>query len=142
MNTFYKRTLRASALAAAFLGIAVFLAVVAWKQQRAWSDSLQKLDAHARQVESLERDARRYAGIGARLGWGPGATLRREPVDLTALFRGGELARINELLAVTYTGSGFFSLDSLSIEKAGAQGAADAVRVTVKGENVLLVEKR
>jgi hypothetical protein len=78
-----------------------------------------------------------------RTGWRPGVILRRESIDMTTTFAGGELARINEIFAVSYSGLGYFSLNSFKLEQLpGAPGAAMAVKVGMRGDNILVLEAK
>lgn len=146
MPHFYKRAVIKLAVLSLLMSVMLTAALVAWRERANWQQALGGLASHQAQVEVLEKEGKAYQKLVGTLGWTPDTELRREVVDLTALFRGGELAKINEMLTVTYSGQGFFALNRFSVEDAGVesvlQGDASAVRVTLSGENVLLVQKR
>lgn len=146
MPHFYKRAVILLTVLSLLMFAMLTAALVAWREHQSWQQALAAVSSHQAQTAVLEQEATAYQTLVAKLGWTPATELRREMVDLTALFRGSELGKINEMLAVTYSGRGFFALNRFSIEDAGtggsALGEAPAVRVTLNGENVLLVEKR
>ena len=146
MPHFYKRAVILLTVLSLLMFAMLTAALVAWREHQSWQQALGAVASHAAQAAVLEQEAAAYQTLVAKLGWTPDTELRREVVDLTVQFRGNELGKINEMLAVTYSGQGFFALNRFSIEDAGAAGSAPAdapaVRVTLNGENVLLVEKR
>jgi hypothetical protein len=146
MPYFYKRAVILLTVLSLLMFAMLTAALVSWREHKNWQAALVAVSGYEAQTAVLENEATAYQALVGRLGWTPATELRREMVDLTALFRGSELGKINQMLAVTYTGQGFFALNRFSIEDAGAvgstQGEAATVRVTLNGENVLLVEKR
>ena len=146
MPHFYKRAVILLTVLSLLMFAMLTAALVAWREHQSWQQALGAVASHAAQAAVLEQEAAAYQTLVAKLGWTPDTELRREVVDLTVQFRGNELGKINEMLAVTYSGQGFFALNRFSIEDAGTSGSAPgdapAVRVTLNGENVLLVEKR
>jgi hypothetical protein len=146
MPHFYKRSVIMLLICSVLMFVTLTAALVAWRDNGKQQKSLAALSGYQSQVEVLEKEGKAYQTLVAKLGWTPGTELRRETVDSTALYRGGELDKINGMLAVTYSGRGFFALNRFSIEDAridpGLQASTSAVRVTLNGENVLLVDKR
>jgi hypothetical protein len=146
MPHFYKRSVIMLLICSVLMFVTLTAALVAWRDNGKQQKSLAALSDYQSQVAVLEKEGKAYQTLVAKLGWTPGTELRRETVDSTALYRGGELDKINGMLAVTYSGRGFFALNRFSIEDAridpGLQASTSAVRVTLNGENVLLVDKR
>lgn len=146
MPHFYKRAVIMLAVSSLVMFAILTAALVAWRENASRQKSLAALSDYQSQVTVLEKEGQAYQALVAKLGWTPGTELRRETVDSTALYRGAELDKINGMLAVTYSGQGFFALNRFTIEDAraesGLQGNAPAVRVTLNGENVMLVDKR
>ena len=146
MPHFYKRAMITLMIFSVLMFASLTAALVAWRENGKQQKSLEALSGYQSQVAVLEKEGKAYQTLVAKLGWTPGTELRRETVDSTALYRGGELDKINGMLAVTYSGRGFFALNRLSIEDAGVepglQGNGPSVRVTLNGESVMLVEKR
>jgi hypothetical protein len=146
MPHFYKRAVITLMIFSVLMFATLTAALMAWRENDKQQKSLAALSDYQSQVAVLEKEGKAYQTLVAKLGWTPGTELRRETVDSTALYRGGELDKINGMLAVTYSGRGFFALNRLSIEDAGVepglQGNGPAVRVTLNGESVMLVDKR
>jgi hypothetical protein len=146
MPHFYKRSVIMLLICSVLMFVTLTAALVAWRDNGKQQKSLAALSDYQSQVAVLEKEGKAYQTLVAKLGWTPGTELRRETVDSTALYRGGELDKINGMLAVTYSGRGFFALNRFSIEDAGAepavQGNGSSVRVTLNGESVMLVDKR
>jgi hypothetical protein len=146
MPHFYKRAVITLMIFSVLMFATLTAALMAWRENGKQQKSLAALSDYQSQVAVLENEGKAYQTLVAKLGWKPGTELRRETVDSTALYRGGELDKINGMLAVTYSGRGFFALNRFSIEDAGVQpgvqGNGPSVRVTLNGESVMLVEKR
>jgi hypothetical protein len=146
MPHFYKRAVITLMIFSVLMFATLTAALMAWRENDKQQKSLAALSDYQSQVAVLEKEGKAYQTLVAKLGWTPGTELRRETVDSTALYRGGELDKINGMLAVTYSGRGFFALNRLSIEDAGVepglQGNGPSVRVTLNGESVMLVDKR
>lgn len=83
-----------------------------------------------------------YARLIEHIGWRPGQDLRHESIDTTAVIADHESDRLNEILRANHVGKGQFFLRSLHIEalRTGPQ-AQPAVRVTVKGDNILVLDR-
>jgi hypothetical protein len=105
-----------------------------------------KVTAAGVQVEQLATASGDYAELIRRTSWKPGVELRREALNITATFTGDELGRINEMFAVSYSGLGYFSLSNFRIEDATPQASSGglpfAVKVNIKGDNILVMETR
>ena len=105
-----------------------------------------KVLAASAKVEELAKASGDYAELIRRTSWKPGVQLRREALNITATFTGDELIRINEMFAVSYSGLGYFSLSNFRIEDATPQGRSAglpfAVKVNIKGDNILVMETR
>ena len=105
-----------------------------------------KVTAAGVRVEQLATASGDYAELIRRTSWKPGVELRREALNITATFTGDELGRINEMFAVSYSGLGYFSLSNFRIEDATPQGRSGglpfAVKVNIKGDNILVMEAR
>lgn len=96
--------------------------------QKALQTNLDRTDAYARLIEHI--------------GWRPGQDLRHESIDTTAVIADHESDRLNEILRANHVGKGQFFLRSLQIEalRSGPQ-AQPAVKVTVKGDNILVLDR-
>ena len=98
------------------------------------------------QVEALDASSKDYVELIRRIRWRPGIELRRETVDMSVTFAGNELDRINELFSASYSGTGYFSLSAFKIEdvtpKNGNNDAPFALRVNIRGDNILVLEPR
>ena len=111
---------------------------------------------HLQQAQAQAEDLRRtqktlqtglerteaYARLIEHIGWRPGQDLRHESIDTTAIIADHESDRLNEILRANHVGKGQFFLRSLQIEalRTGPQ-AQPAVRVTVKGDNILVLDR-
>jgi hypothetical protein len=105
-----------------------------------------KVAAASLQIEQLATASGDYAELIRRTSWKPGVELRREALNISATFTGDELGRINDMFAVSYSGLGYFSLNNFRIEDATPQsrsaGLPFAVKVNIKGDNILVLETR
>ena len=105
-----------------------------------------RVTATSSQIDQLAKASVDYAELIRRTSWKPGVQLRREALNITATFTGDELSRINEMFAVSYSGLGYFSLSNFRIEDASPQGRGAglpfAVKVNIKGDNILVMETR
>ena len=105
-----------------------------------------KVTATGAQIDQLAKASGDYAELIRRTSWKPGVELRREALNISATFTGDELSRINEMFAVSYSGLGYFSLSNFRIEDATPQGRSAglpfAVKVNIKGDNILVFETR
>ncbi len=105
-----------------------------------------KVLAARAEIEQLATASSDYAELIRRTSWKPGVELRREALNISATFTGDELGRINDMFAVSYSGLGYFSLSNFRIEDATPLGRSAglpfAVKVNIKGDNILVMETR
>jgi hypothetical protein len=103
-----------------------------------------KVSTVSAQIDLLGKASGDYAELIRRTSWKPGVELRREALNISATFTGDELGRINDMFAVSYSGLGYFSLNNFRIEDASPQGRSAglpfAVKVNIKGDNILVLE--
>jgi hypothetical protein len=83
-----------------------------------------------------------YTQLIERIGWRQGQDLRHEVINTSATIADHESDRLNEILKANLVGKGHFFLRSLSIDavRAGPQ-AAPAVKVTMQGDNILVLDR-
>ena len=93
-------------------------------------------------VAETRRRAENYQTLIERIGWRPGQSLRHETIDTSALIAGHETDRLNEILRANHVGKGQFFLRSLTLEAVAApKQAATSVRVSLKGDNILVLDR-
>lgn len=93
-------------------------------------------------VTKAQQHTQAYAQLIQRIGWRPGQDLRHEAIDTTAIISDEESDRLNEILRANHVGKGQFFLRSLQIEAIRTgQTARPAVKVTVKGDNILVLDR-
>lgn len=143
-SPYYYRAVAALAGGSLLLGAGVAL-------QRSGDRALDAAEARqaiaakaAQDLEAAERHASGYADLIRQLGWRPGLQVRQEKIDTVVTISSNELQKFGDLLAVTHSGRGRFFLQSFSIEPGEVRDgsrAAPALKVALKGENVLVVER-
>jgi hypothetical protein len=81
-------------------------------------------------------------GIFHRIPNAPGQALRHETINTSATIAGHESERLNDILQANHVGKGQFFLRSLTIETVpGTATAEPALRVSVKGDNILVLDR-
>lgn len=143
---FHTRTWLSLLLGAVLLGAGLHLFLQGRTEQKNAQVLAAKVAESRGQIAQLASASKDYAELIQRTSWKPGVELRREAVDMTATFAGNELGRINEMFAVSYSGKGYFSLNTFRIEDATQQGLGAglpfAVKVNIRGDNILVLETR
>lgn len=147
-HRFHTRTWLALLASSIVLAGGVYLFIRGQAAQRAATELATSVKKARTQVDTLEASSKDYAELIRRISWRPGIELRRESVDMSATFAGNELDRVNEMFAASYSGKGYFSLTSFKMEdvtgsSSGSQGGAPfTIRVSLKGDNTLVLEPR
>jgi len=111
--------------------------------------NLQRAQAQAEELRSAQKAVQTglerteaYARLIEHIGWRPGQDLRHESIDTTAVIADHESDRLNEILRANHVGKGQFFLRSLQIEALRSGPTAQpAVKVTVKGDNILVLDR-
>jgi len=140
--SFHARTIAWLALASALLGSGLYAdntgraALVRIEVQE------RELATASRAVKDNRQHIEAYSQLIERIGWRPGQDLRHEVINTTATIADHESDRLNEILKANHVGKGHFFLRSLSIDAVpgGAQGKP-AVRVTMQGDNILVLDR-
>ena len=144
MKRFHTRTWLALVMASVLLAAGLFLFTRGQGQQLAARTGSESVTLARGQIEALDASSRDYAELIRRISWRPGVVLRREAVDMSATFASNELDRINELFTASYSGTGYFSLNSFRIEDVTPRSAHNdapfALKVNIRGENILVLE--
>lgn len=141
-TSFHTKTIGWLALSSALLGAGLY---VAGSGHRAMAEAKRAGDELARSNQALtkaQQYTQAYAQLIQRIGWRPGQDLRHEAIDTTAIIADHESDRLNEILRANHVGKGQFFLRSLQIEAIRAgQTPRAAVKVTVKGDNILVLDR-
>ena len=140
IHRFHTRTGLALLASSVLLAGGLYLFIRGQAEQRAATKLASSVKAASGKVDALETSSREYAELIRRISWRPGIELRRESVDMSATFAGNELARVNEMFAASYTGKGYFSLSSFKMEDVTPAGAPYTIRVSLRGDNILVLE--
>ncbi|MDZ4293037.1 MAG: hypothetical protein U1C47_14050 [Hydrogenophaga sp.] len=140
--TFHAKTLSWLLLSSALLGAGVYVAVTGHRATREAEEQQTLLDK-ARQSLGESRDrAETYASLIERIGWRPGQALRHETINTSATIAGHEGERLNEILRANHIGKGQFFLRSLTLETQRAgRDKGGALKVTIKGDNILVLDR-
>ena len=68
--------------------------------------------------------------------------MRHETINTSATIAGHESDRLNDILQANHVGKGQFFLRSLSIETVRGPAATEpSLKVTVKGDNILVLDR-
>lgn len=141
-SSFHTKTIAWLALSSALLGAGLY---VAGSGHRALAEARRTADevAQTRQAwTKAQQHTEQYGQLIERIGWRPGQDLRHEAIDTTAIISDQESDRLNEILRANHVGKGQFFLRSLQIEAIRTgQVARPAVKVTVKGDNILVLDR-
>lgn len=141
-TSFHTKTIGWLALSSALLGAGLY---VAGSGHRAMAEARRAGDELSRSNQALtkaQQHTQAYAQLIQRIGWRPGQDLRHEAIDTTAIIADHESDRLNEILRANHVGKGQFFLRSLQIEAIRAgQTPRAAVKVTVKGDNILVLDR-
>lgn len=140
--TFQGKTVVSMVLASSLLGGGLYLANTGW-QSMASVEQQRAAVAKARlAVAQTTERAETFATLIDRIGWRPGQALRHETIDTTATLKGGEADRLNAILQANHVGRGQFFLRSLALETVRHGTPAEpALKVTVKGDNILVLDR-
>ncbi len=143
--SFHTKTVTWLTLSSLLLGAGLFVAASGRQQLQATQTQRKALETARAALEQNRERAETYANLIERIGWRPGQALRHETIDTTATIADHESDRLNEILRAHHAGRGQFFLRSLTIEslhKASRQTtAAPVITVTVKGDNILVLDR-
>ena len=140
--SFHARSIVWIALSSTLLGVGIYTAVTG-QQALKFAQTQQELVTQKRAaLNGNQRRAETYQGLIERIGWRPGQSLRHETIDTSATIAGHESNRLNEILHANHVGRGQFFLRSLTIEAVDMRRSDDvALRVSVKGDNILVLDR-
>ena len=143
--TFHTKTVTWLTLSSLLLGVGLFAAASGRQALQATQSQRTALDSTRAALEQNRQRAETYATLIERIGWRPGQALRHETIDTTATIADHESDRLNEILRAHHAGKGQFFLRALTIESArtpaSRQQAAPMITVTVKGDNILVLDR-
>jgi hypothetical protein len=140
--SFHARTIAWLGLASVLLGAGLYMANTGRAalarieaQERDLATASQALNENRQHTEA-------YSQLIERIGWRPGQDLRHEVINTTATIADNESDRLNEILKANHVGKGYFFLRSLSIDAvSGGPGGRPAVKVTMQGDNILVLDR-
>jgi hypothetical protein len=141
-SSFHSRTVIWLTLSSCLLGAGIYTAVTG-QQALAFTESQrEELEKTRRDLAQMRERAENYRTLIDRIGWRPGQALRHETIDTSATIAGHESDRLNDILQANHVGKGQFFLRSLTIETLRASASAElALKVTVKGDNILVLDR-
>jgi hypothetical protein len=140
--SFHSKTVIWLSLSSGLLGVGIYAALTG-QQALAFSDAqgLALEKTRKELVQGRER-AETYRTLIDRVGWRPGQALRHETINTSATIAGHESDRLNDILQANHVGKGQFFLRSLSIETVRGPAATEpSLKVTVKGDNILVLDR-
>lgn len=140
--SFHTKTVIWLTLSSCLLGVGTYLAITG-QQALAFSEAQRvALDKTRQDLAQSRERAENYRTLIDRIGWRPGQALRHETIDTTATIAGHESDRLNDILQANHVGKGQFFLRALTIETLRAVANAEpALKVTVKGDNILVLDR-
>jgi hypothetical protein len=140
--SFHSRTVIWLTLSSCLLGVGIYT-VVTGQRALAFTESQRAaLEKTRRDLAQMRERAENYRSLIDRIGWRPGQALRHETIDTSATIAGHESDRLNDILQANHVGKGQFFLRSLTIESLRAPSTAElALKVTVKGDNILVLDR-
>ena len=145
-RSFHIRTWLSLVAGSVLLAGGVFLFLRGQATQRDAQQLAEKVADARGQIDRLNTASKDYSELIHKINWRPGIQLRRETVDISGLFAGNDLTRINQMFAASYSGKGYFSLSTFKIEEVTPQGQVAGlpftVKVSLRGDSILVLEPR
>jgi hypothetical protein len=140
--SFHTKTTIWLTLSSSLLGVGLYAAMTG-QQALIFSETQRvALDKTHKQLAQGRDRAENYRTLIDRIGWRPGQALRHETIDTSATIAGHESDRLNDILQANHVGKGQFFLRALTIETLrGSASAEPALKVTVKGDNILVLDR-
>jgi hypothetical protein len=140
--SFHSKTVIWLTLSSSLLCVGIYAARTG-QEALAFSDAQGlALDKTRRELVQSRERAETYRGLIDRIGWRPGQALRHETINTSATIAGHESERLNDILQANHVGKGQFFLRSLTIETLpGTPTAEPALKVSVKGDNILVLDR-
>lgn len=143
--SFHSKTVTSLTLSSLLLGVGLFVAASGRQALQASEAQRTAMETTRTALQQNRERAETYATLIERIGWRPGQALRHETIDTTAMIADHESDRLNDILRAHHTGKGQFFLRSLTIESARTatprKEAAPVITVTVKGDNILVLDR-
>lgn len=143
--SFHSKTVTWLTLSSLLLGAGLFVAASGRQSLQASQTQRTALETTRTALQQNRERAETYATLIERIGWRPGQALRHETIDTTAIIADHESDRLNDILRAHHAGKGQFFLRSLTIESAHSASprkeAAPVITVTVKGDNILVLDR-
>jgi len=143
--SFHTKTVTWLTLSSLLLGAGLFVAASGRQSLQASQAQRTALETTRTALAQNRERAETYATLIERIGWRPGQALRHETIDTTATIADHESDRLNDILRAHHAGKGQFFLRSLTIESARTAAprreAAPVITVTVKGDNILVLDR-
>jgi hypothetical protein len=143
--SFHTKTVTWLTLSSLLLGTGLFVAASGRQALQATQTQRTALDTTRTALQQNRERAETYANLIERIGWRPGQALRHETIDTTATIADHESDRLNDILRAHHAGKGQFFLRALTIESSRAHAnrpaAAPVITVTVKGDNILVLDR-
>ena len=140
--SFHSKTVLWLSVASCLLGAGIYAAMTG-QAALAFSQTQQvALEKTRRELDQGRERAENYRSLIDRIGWRPGQALRHETINTSATIAGHESDRLNDILQANHVGKGQFFLRSLSIETVRGPAATEpSLKVTVKGDNILVLDR-
>ncbi|MFW2357543.1 hypothetical protein [Hydrogenophaga sp.] len=140
--SFHARTIAWLGLASVLLGSGLYMVNTGHSALARVEAQERELALASRALGQNRQHAEAYAQLIERIGWRPGQDLRHEVINTTATIADHESDRLNEILKANHVGKGHFFLRSLSIDAvAGGPQGKPAVKVTMQGDNILVLDR-
>ena len=140
--SFHAKTVTWLALSSTLLGAGLYASLSGQRALVFAQTQAQTLAGARQQVAQNRERTEIYASLIERIGWRPGQALRHETIDTTAMIAGHESDRLNDILQANHVGKGQFFLRSLTIETVrGGQAREAALKVSIKGDNILVLDR-
>lgn len=143
--SFHTKTVIWLTMSSSLLGAGLFVAATGRQALDVSQAQRQTLEDKRTALQQTRDRAETYAGLIERIGWRPGQALRHETINTTATIADNESDRLNDILSAHHAGKGQFFLRSLTIESAiprsSRDKAAAVITVSVKGDNILVLDR-
>lgn len=140
--SFHSKSIALLSVSAALLGAGLYMANVGRAALARAETQEAELAAANKMLAQNREHTEAYAQLIQRIGWRPGQDLRHEVINTSATIADNESDRLNEILKANQVGKGHFFLRSLTIEAVRAgQQAKPAVKVTMQGDNILVLDR-
>jgi hypothetical protein len=140
--SFHAKTVAWLLLSSTLLSVGIFAAFTGHNARQALDAQQAQLKQTQSQLEQSRQRVEGYAILIERIGWRPGQALRHETIDTSATIAGHEGDRLNEILRANHVGKGQFFLRSLTLEtQRTARNTKGSLKVTIKGDNILVLDR-